>query len=89
MRRASSSERSKLQSELDLPSRQSETRPLCPSGHHFVVSAALRSSEVAEANISALIAGLYLKLGMADEALKEGECPLSAVACEYIICVRI
>ena len=30
--------------------------------------------EVAEANVSALIAGLYLKLGAADEALKEGTC---------------
>eukprot|EP00439_Symbiodinium_sp_Y106_P047685 s3034_g6.t1 len=35
--------------------------------------------EVAEANISALIAGLYLKLGMADEALKEGHAVLDLV----------
>ncbi|CAE7294432.1 unnamed protein product [Symbiodinium pilosum] len=35
--------------------------------------------EVAEANVSALIAGLYLKLGAADEALKEGHAVLDLV----------
>ena len=43
-----------------------------PVGTYFSLSGECAAFQVAEANVSALIAGLYLKLGMADEALKEG-----------------